>query len=301
MSNFRLKVFNSVAQHLNFTQAADELCITQPAVSKNIRELEAELKTALFDRIKGKVFLTEAGHIVLQRVKEILEIENQMQYQISTLNGKLAGQLRVGASTTIGQYILPRILAKFNVLYPEVKISLINENTQKIETLLTNKDIDLGLVEGTSKNHQVKYTHFIKDEIVLIAHTSQALSALDEICLMDLKNTPIVLREVGSGSLDIISNRLRKEDVDLSDLKIIMHLGSTESIKNYLTYSNTLGLISIHAISKELLNNEFKIIDIKDFSIERYFNFVQLHGQQKALSEIFMQFALQSITKSYKQ
>lgn len=298
MSNFRLKVFHSVATHLNFTQAAEELFITQPAVTKNIKELEAELDACLFDRIKGKVYLTEAGLILLDYTKQIFELDQTLNYKLSTLKDQYSGQLRLGASTTIGQYILPPILAKFNKQYPDIHISLINDNTKKIEAHLAAKEIDLGLVEGTSRNSQLKYTPFINDEIVAIAHTSKDLSQLDEITLDELKSIPIVLREQGSGSLEVIINKLNERTITLPDLNVCMHLGSTESIKTYLAHANVLGLISINAVTKEVANGEYKVIDINDFEVVRTFDFVQLHGQQQGLSELFMDFSFKAITKS---
>lgn len=298
MSNFRLKIFHSVATHLNFTQAAEELFITQPAVTKNIKELESELDACLFDRIKGKVYLTEAGQILLEYTKQIFELDQNLSYKLSTLKDQYSGQLRLGASTTIGQYILPPILARFNKQYPDIHISLINDNTKKIEAHLAAKEIDLGLVEGTSKNSQLKYTSFIKDEIVAIAHTSKKLAEIDELTIDELKSTPLVLREQGSGSLDVIISKLGKEGISLPDLNICMHLGSTESIKTYLAHANVLGLISINAVTKELANGEYKIIDIKDLEVTRTFDFVQLHGQQQGLPELFMNYAFKSITKS---
>ena len=298
MSNFRLKVFHSVATHLNFTQAAEELFITQPAVTKNIKELEAELDACLFDRIKGKVYLTEAGSILLDYTKQIFELDQTLNYKLSTLKDQYSGQLRLGASTTIGQYILPPILAKFNQQYPDIHISLINDNTKKIEAHLAAKEIDLGLVEGTSRNSQLKYTPFINDEIVAIAHTSKDLSKLDEITLDELKSIPIVLRDQGSGSLEVIVNKLNERSITLPDLNICMHLGSTESIKTYLAYADALGLISINAVTKEVANGEYKVIDINNFEVVRTFDFVQLHGQQQGLSELFMDFSFKAITKS---
>lgn len=291
MSNFRLKVFHSVAIHLNFTQAAEELYISQPAVSKNIRELEAELNICLFDRIKGKVFLTEAGEELFKYTREILQLEENLQFKLSKFRDQLKGHIKLGASTTIGQYVLPAVLAEFHKLYPDIHISLINDNTQKIEKLLTLKEIDLGLVEGISQNSQLKYIPFIKDEIVVVTHTSRSIASLDEMTIDELQTAPIVLREQGSGSLDVIIEKLKAKGIRFQDLNIVMHLGSTESIKTYIAHSDTLGIISIHAINKELSRGEYKIIDVMDFSMERMFSFVHLHGQQRGLVGLFITFA----------
>lgn len=293
MSNFRLKVFHSVAAHLNFTKAAEELYISQPAVTKNIKELETELDAKLFDRLSNKVALTEAGRIVFDYAEHVLELDKKLCFDLSTLKQKYAGQLKLGASTTIGQYILPSILAKFHERHTDIALVLLNDNTEKIERALLRNEIDLGIVEGSSKNNQIKYIQFIKDEIVAIVHTSQPLSEKDEISLSELKLLPLVLREAGSGSLEVILKKLKEQDIRLQDLNILMHLGSTESIKTYLANSNCLGLISINAVSKEIANGEFKVIDIKDFEIERMFYFIHTHGKLSGLAEMFMRFIQQ--------
>lgn len=293
MSNFRLKVFHSVAVRLNFTKAAEELYISQPAVTKNIKELETELDAKLFDRLSNKVALTEAGRIVFDYAEHVLELDKKLTFDLSTLKQKYAGQLKLGASTTIGQYILPSILAKFHEQHTDIALVLLNDNTEKMERVLLRNEIDLGIVEGSSKNNQIKYIPFIKDEIVAIAHTSQPLSEKDEISLSELKLLPLVLREAGSGSLEVILKKLKEQDIRLQDLNILMHLGSTESIKTYLANSNCLGLISINAVSKEIANGEFKVIDIKNFEIERLFYFIHTHGKLSGLAEMFMRFIQQ--------
>lgn len=290
MSNFRLKVFHAVAVHLNFSKAAEELYISQPAVTKNIKELEGELDVKLFNRSSSKVTLTDAGKIVFDYAKQVLDLNKRMAFDLCTLKQKYSGQLKLGASTTIGQYVLPPVLAKFHVKYADIKLTLLNDNTEKIEQSLLNNEIDFGIVEGSSKNNQIKYIPFIKDEIVAIAHTSQPLSEKDEIDLSELKSLPLVLREAGSGSLEVILEKLKTHHIRLNDLNILMHLGSTESIKTYLANSNSLGLISINAVSKEIANGGFKVIDIKGFEIERMFYFIHTHGKLSGLGELFMRF-----------
>lgn len=297
MFSFRLKIFHSVARLLSFTKASEELFISQPAVTKSIKELESELNIRLFIRKGNKIELTEAGQTLFKYATQILSIENKINYDISLLKDKYTGILKIGASTTIGQYVLPPVLALFNKRYPEIKLSLSNNNTQIIEKSLVDGLIDIGVVEGNSKNKQLKYIPFLKDEIVAIAHTSQKLSQLDELSLDEFVSTPLVLRETGSGSLEVISDKLKEHNIRIKDLNIIMSLGSTESIKSFLANSNSLGLISINAISNELLEGKFKIIDIKGIDFERLFYFIHLQGNETGFTDTFINFT----TNHYNQ
>lgn len=299
MSNFRLKVFHTVAKNLNFSKAAELLYISQPAVSKNIKELEVELDIKLFDRIAGKVRMTDAGGIVFDYAESVLKLEKELLFNLGSLKRKYSGSLKIGASTTIGQYIIPSVLAQFHEENKDIELSLLNDNTEKIENALLKNEIDIAIVEGSSKNNLIKYIPFLKDEIVAIVHTSQPLSQKDEISIDELKKIPLVLREEGSGSLEVIAEKLKEHDIKLTDMNIVLHLGSTESIKSYLAFSNSMGLISVNAVTKEIVNGEFKIIDITDLEINRIFYFIHPHGQLSGLPEMFMNFTQKIITKGY--
>jgi LysR family transcriptional regulator, transcriptional activator of the cysJI operon len=300
MQNFRLRVFHTVATHLSFSKAADLLFISQPAVTKNIKELESEWDIRLFDRMKGRISLTEAGKAALEYTTMILQMHDKLEFALSSLKNKFTGKLRLGASTTIGQYVLPELLAKFNAIHPDVDITLVNANSQQIESAILSKQIDLGLVEGDTSNPQLKYIPFLDDEIVPVASTSQPVSRHDEISIETLKQIPVVLREDGSGSLEIISKKLLEKHISLNELRVVMHLGSTESIKSYIQHANCIGLISIHSVNKELISGNFKVIDIADLNIERTFHFVHLHGPLGGLGQLFMEFAQRSITNGYR-
>lgn len=294
MFHFRLHVFNSAANHLSFTKAAEELYITQPAVTKNIKELESALRIDLFNRSKSGISLTKAGVLLKKYTDILIEQERELEYKLSELRDSLSGELRLGASTTIGQYIIPRILGEFASKNTEVNISLINHNSQEIIERVLSKDIDLGVVEGSSKFKELKYIPFMEDEIVAIAHTSQSVSQCEQFPIGDLVSKPLVLREVGSGSLEVIAAKLHKYRIGLKDLNVKMHLGSTESIKTFLRSNNCLGFVSAHAVEREVEQGEFKIIRIDGLEIKRTFNFIYPQGQQQGLVDRFIEFAILS-------
>ena len=291
MFDFRLKVFHTVAKRLNFTKAADELCITQPAVSKHIQEIENYFQLKLFDRNGTKIKLTEAGEILLQYTNQIFTLYGNLEFELNTLNERHNGKLRIGASTTIAQYVLPPLLADFHKKFADITVTLIINNTEQIEQALQNKDIDFGIIEGQSKNTSFKYTVFIKDEIVLVANMNHPAAKKEMIQIDELLKTPLLIREPGSGTLEVIAHALKPFDIKISQLNTEMQLGSTESIKSYLLHSDCMAFLSIHSILKELKNKEITIIDVNGLMIERNFHFIQSHGEAEALPELFMKFA----------
>lgn len=287
--DFRLKVFYTVALRLNFTKAATELYITQPAVSKHIQELEETYKTKLFERNGSKIALTPAGKILLEHTKNIFEIYREIDFEMSSFRNERQGLLRLGSSTTISQYIISPVLARFHQKQQEIKVNLLNGNTEQIENALINKEIEIGIVEGQSKNQSIKYVPFIKDELVLVCNTQNPFVKQNEISLEDLKAMKFITRERGSGTLEVIEYALKQVGVKLSDLQIEMQLGNTESIKSYLLNSDCFAFMSIHAVGKELKNNELIVLDVENLTIERYFYIITLLGKSDALSELFIQ------------
>ncbi len=287
--DFRLKVFYTVANRLSFTKASSELFITQPAVSKHIQELEEYYKIKLFNRNGSKISLTVAGDVLLKHTKNIFEVYRDIDFDMNTLISQRSGLLRLGASTTISQYIIPPLLARFHQKLQDVKVSLLNGNTEQIENALLQQEIEIGIVEGQSKNKSIKYTEFLKDELVLVCKSSNPLVNLNEVTQEALKKMRFLMREQGSGTLEVIEFALKPFNIKVSELQIEMQLGSTESIKSYLMNSDCVAFISIHAIQKELQNNELAILDITDLTIERFFYIITLQGKTDSLSDLFIQ------------
>ncbi|QHT70631.1 LysR family transcriptional regulator [Rhodocytophaga rosea] len=294
MFDFRLKVFYTVARRLNFTKAAEELLISQPAVTNHIKELESQFNQALFERRGNKVLLTAAGKVLLKHTEAIQEIYRQIEFDLGRLNQSFQGVLHVGASTSIAQYVLPPFLARFHRLHLEVKVELFNGNTELIEQALLDKQIEVGVIEGKSKRRELHYTPFLKDEIVLVCSSKNPLAKKEEISLEQLTKIPLLLREPGSGTLEVIADALKQKGIRLSDLLVEMQLGSTEAIKSYLQHSDCIAFLSLHAILKELESGTIKIIEIKKFSIHRTFYFITPQGQEGGLPALFIRFLLQN-------
>lgn len=290
MFDYRLKVFHTVASRLSFTKASEELHISQPAVTKHIKEIEVQLGTKLFDRKGTSIQLTQSGKILFEYAEKIRNIYRDLEFEINQVNQQHKGKLIIGASTTVAQYILPEILAKFNAYYKDIKIELLTGNTEAISSLLKDEKIDLGIIEGESQSSYFDYKAFKPDEIVLTAKSDHPL-AHKTINVKDLYQLNLIFREQGSGTLEFIQNRLKEKGININELNTVIQLGSSESIKNYLLHSDCMAFLSISTILNELKNNILTVIDIKNFSIERDFHFILPKGGQSELIELFLRFA----------
>ena len=291
MSEFRLKVFESVARNLSYTKSSRELFISQPAITKHIQELESQYHTRLFERMGNRIMLTEAGRLMQEHTQRILEEYARLEYEMSLLSDEHRGTLRLGASTTIAQYVLPPLLARFVEKFPKVELSLLNGNSEEIERALQEHRIDLGLVEGNIRQANLKYTSFMSDELVAVVNARSKWKDTEELSLDELKAIPLVLRERGSGTLDVVVSALAQHDIHLQELNVQLYLGSTESIKLFLRNSNAMAIVSIRSISEEIYMGQFKVIDIPQLEMGREFDYVQLHGEDSGLSRLFMDFA----------
>ena len=290
MSDFRLKVFRSVAKNLSFTKASQELFVSQPAITKHIQELEAAYQTRLFDRQGSRISLTESGNLLLEHCERILEDYKRLEYEMHLLHNEYTGGLKLGASTTIAQYVLPPLLASFIGKFPQVSLSLLNGNSREIEAALQEHRIDLGFVEGVFR--LLRYTTFLEDELVAVVRTGSKLAVGEEITPDELFHLPLVLRERGSGTLDVFERALQQHNIKLSSLQVLMYLGSTESIKLFLEHTDCLGIVSVRSITRELYSGQLRVVEIKGMPMLRDFSFAQPQGQESGLAQVFMQFAM---------
>lgn len=290
--DFRLQVFHTVARRLNFTKAAKELFISQPAVTRHIHELEQHFKVKLFERHGTRIRLAPAGKRLLQHTEALFAVYRSLEFDMSTVTQGHKGRLILGGSMTTAPYIIPPILADFHERYPDIQVSLITGNTQQIEEALEREEIDLGIVEGHSRHGSIRYTEFMKDEIVLVSNPAHPLARRSSIRPEELLRIPLLLREPGSGTLEVMGHALKAVGIKLSQLQKEMQLDSTEIIKSYLLHAPCMAFLSVHAVLKELQNNECTIVDVKGLAIERKFYFARLQGETQALPELFMRFAM---------
>lgn len=284
----KLQIFKTVAYHSSFTKAAEQLFISQPAVSKAIRSLENDYKTTFFNRTHHAVQLTPDGTSFLIYVNKILDIYAEIDTQFLSKKEDFSSHINFGASTTIASYIIPKLIAKYRLQFPQTSFHIESENSEAIESLILNQQLDFGITEGKNSNRKLQYKPFIKDEIVLVTNAKNTSHRKGIISSKTLQELPIIEREIGSGTRDIIYEFLQTKNI--KQLNNVVTLNSTEAIKNYLYYSNSYALISIHAVSDDLIQNKLKVIDIKDVTIERWFYFVSRTGYQSEIMNNFEQY-----------
>jgi len=272
LDNFRLVVFRAVAEQLSFRKAAEELYLTQPAVSLQIKALEEDLGVHLFDRTGTHISLTEAGKVLLAYSGQASALLVQAEHDIAALSGEHAGQLALGASTTIAQYVLPRLLGEFRRQHPRVHPTLISGNTEQIVEALEKQKIALGFIEGPARSRDVKTVAFLEDELVLIASNAHEWAERTSVSCSELSSMPLLMRERGSGTRHVIEMALERQGVKRSALHIVMELDSTEAIKSAVEAGLGVGFVSRWAIAKDLrLGNNFRIVEVEAVSIKRQF------------------------------
>lgn len=295
MLDFKLKVFHSAACTLSFTRAAEENFISQPAVSKHIKHLELQLGHGLFERKGSKLVLTAAGEILKRHVDKVFQTEKQLQFDLGILSNEHKGVFTLGASTTIAQYVIPKILLRFSNSHPKLEVKMLNGNTNDIEKAMLDRSIDLGIVEGLSHRSGLRYLHFMDDDLVVVCHRSNPLAYRGELSVELLKTQPILLRERGSGTLEVIDYTLRNLNLRLSDLNIKLYLGSTESIKNALEVGTCMAIVSEQSVKNEVSSGVLKVLSLNGLTFSREFAFVVPVGGSTGIADSFIQFALHNI------
>jgi DNA-binding transcriptional LysR family regulator len=294
LENFRLVVFRAVAEQLSFRKAAEELYLTQPAVSLQIKALEEDVGVQLFDRTGAQITLTSAGNVLLNYCEQVKTLLAQTEHEIAALSGEHAGQLALGASTTIAQYVLPRLLGEFCREHPRVHPTLVSGNTEHIVEAVEKQKISLGFIEGPARSREVKSEPFLEDELVLIASTAHEWAERASVSVSDLCSSPLLMRERGSGTRRVIEMALERQGIRRNVMRIVMELDSTEAIKSAVEAGLGVGFVSRWAIAKDLrLNKNFKIVEIEGIRIKREFLVTYIKGPEpKGLAHQFRKFLI---------
>lgn len=275
-----LLIFQKVAEKRHFTRAAEELFISQPAVSKQVHEFENEMGEALLEQVGRKVQLTHAGQVLYEYACRIFALAKEAETVLEELRGLERGQLAVGASMTIGTYLLPQLLGQYNSLYPAISLTLDIANATEIQAKLLANKLDFGLVEGFVDEAELIKTEWRQDELVLIDAVKKPLLAATTVKIEQVLDSqvPLILREQGSGTRAVLEAALSQRGLKL--LRPVLELNSLEAIKNAVNAGLGVSFVSEHCVANELVFNLLKIVKVDDFELKRSLYLVQARSKR---------------------
>src|SRR5688572_2552361 len=252
MADRRLQVFHAVAKHLSFTKAAETLFMTQPAVTFQIKQLEEHLSTRLFDRAQGRISLTPAGQLAFEYAERILALSAELDTRLREMGGQVAGLLLIGASMTIGEYVLPQLIGEFKARFPAVVPTLFVGNSEAVQERVAERTLDLGFIEGDSHLSSLQNEVCCEDELQVVCAPSHPLAKEAGALPTSLTQYPYISREAGSGTRAVVDRYLQQVGVSPESMNRVVELGSPEAIKGLVATGLGFAIMSRVIAAKEL-------------------------------------------------
>lgn len=284
----QLDVFVAVAMHGSTLAAAKSLAISQPAVSQSLSELESRLGTQLFDRWKKKVVLNEHGRAALPMARLLLVNARELDAILRNGRQPLSGTLRLGASLTIANYVLPEFLDHFTKEHPPVKLEVSCRNKQRIIALIENFSVDIGLVAGTCNSCEVQSSLWLQDELCVFASPDHPLAQQSCVTIEALYRQHWIMREEGSGTREVFLKSLQDRT---QPLNIVMEFESSEAIKRAVEIGKGVSCLSRMAVKRELAAGILKEVPIPGLSLARkYYLLTHKQRQRSPLLQAFIHF-----------
>ncbi|MFJ7509439.1 LysR family transcriptional regulator [Peribacillus simplex] len=267
-----LKTFVTLVEVKNFTKTAEILLMSQPSVSLHIKKLEEEFQTKLFLRSPKFLKVTLTGEILYDRAKQMITIYEQTRQDIQEHDRSIKGELKIGASFTIGEYILPSLLIDLQEDYPELELQVVIGNTEEIVQAVRLYKVDIGLIEGQTNEKELSVHPFMQDELFIVSSNNHELANKDEVEITDLHEQAWVTREVGSGTREYLNHVIRSNGLKI---KSILTISSNQGIKETLIKNGVgLALLSQSVIERDVQNKILSIIQVKNESFNRTLSYV---------------------------
>jgi DNA-binding transcriptional LysR family regulator len=285
----QLKVFEATARHGSFTRAAEELFITQPTVSSQIKQLGKTVGLPLFEQIGKRLYLTEAGRELLTTCQDIFARLDNFEMKVADLKGTKQGKLRLGVITT-AKYFIPRILGSFSQKYPGVDVSLNVTNHQQIQKRMMNNDDDLYVVSNPPEDLDLQCQAFLDNPLVVIAPKAHPLAGKRHIPIKKLDGQPFIMREEGSGTRQAVQKLFAQHNIIV---QVRLELGSNEAIKQAIAGGLGISVLSQHTLISEGSSGELTILDVEHFPIKRRWYVAHLAGKQLSIiAQTFLDYLL---------
>lgn len=287
MLSQRIRVFQAVAAHLSFSRAAEELSISQPGVTFHIKGLEKEYGASLFERVGRRLYLTEAGRTLVSYVQQMALTEKEAWVAMEELKGLQSGLLVVGASATIGIYLLPEVVGEFRKRHPGIKVSLRVGNKRHTIERLVHNELDFGLVASPVADPLLVSEPYLDDELVVIVSPQHRFAHQPVVYPGELRRETFLVREPGSGTQELMEERLRQLGIEPADT---MQLGSTEAIKQAVAANLGISTASRYSVEAELASGRLCAANVPALVMQR--RLLLLHHKDKRLSKTAVAFRL---------
>jgi DNA-binding transcriptional LysR family regulator len=264
-----LVVFLTAAEYGNFSEAGRQLHISQPAVSQTIDNLQKHFGTKLFMRHGRTVRLTDAGHVLLPMAKELLASAKRIDETMMSLQGEVIGEMNVGCSTASGKYLLPGLIARFRLLFPQVRINVIVSNRESVINKLLAGDCALVVSSKRVEHRDIEYHEFFNDDVILIAPAEHPWAEYRMIYTDDLLEEPLILREEVAGTREILMENLRQRDILPEMLNVAMVLGNAEAIEMAVEEGIGVAFISRLAATRGLELGRIVEVNVQGMLLQR--------------------------------
>ncbi len=286
----QLKVFETVARNGSFTRAAEELFITQPTVSSQVKQLTKAVGLPLFEQIGKSLYLTEAGKELVTTCQDVFERLDNFEMKVADLKGTKQGQLKLAVITT-AKYFIPRLLGSFCQIYPGIDIALKVTNHQEIKQRMLNNEDDLYVVSNPPEEIDLKSQPFLENPLVVVANHQHRLSKQKNIDITKLNSEPFIMREKGSGTRDAVLSLFKQNNVSV---KVKLELGSNEAIKQAIAGGLGISVLSKHCLVSESQFSELTVLDIQHFPIERRWYVASLAEKKLSIiAQTFLDYLLE--------
>ncbi len=267
-----LEIFCRVVELESFSKAAEAVFLVQASVSERIASLEKKIGTRLLDRLGRKVIPTAAGELLHKHATLLLEMKETAQLEIEKFLGLEQGEISMGGSTIPGEYILPDLIGRFNKKYPDLSVKLTIADSGEIENRVLTGQLEIGVIGSKSSHPNILCQQLWKDELVLAIPFQHPWTRRKAVSLKELRETPFILREEGSGTLKILEAYLRESGEDGTNaLQVSARFGSSTAVKEGIKSGLGLSILSARAIDTELKAGILKALKVKGFSMSRNF------------------------------
>ncbi|WP_078410367.1 selenium metabolism-associated LysR family transcriptional regulator [Priestia abyssalis] len=286
MNQDALRTFVTVVEEKNFTKAGEKLRLSQPSVSLHIKNLEAEFQTKLFDRSPKHLHITPSGQLLYDRAKQIVELYEKTKQDLLEYHHQMKGTLKIGASFTIGEYVLPWLMAQFRSIYPHVDFEVTIGNTNQINEMVRLFQVDIGLIEGQARNEELAIEPFMEDEMVVVAPKNHPLISIENSSFHHLQDQNWIAREKGSGTREYMDHFLRSHGIRVKGL---ITISSNQGVKEAVASGLGISLLSSSVVKRAVELEEINIIHMRENTLTRRFSAVYSERiQLKKTAEVFL-------------